>query len=182
MAFSVLERREYRRIYHLACPEIRRRCSAIWKSKNADKVKRERRKYCQLSKIKKPEKYRELARLAARRRRSTNVNCRIKDSLRHRVNMSVKHGYKSASTISLLGCSLESFKLYLESLFQPGMSWENYGKGGWHIDHIMPCAIFDLTKSEHQHRCFHFSNMRPLWQSDNCKKNDKIITNQFNLL
>jgi hypothetical protein len=52
----------------------------------------------------------------------------------------------------------------------------------WHIDHIMPCAIFDLTRPEHQKRCFHFSNLQPMFASKNLKKHAKVITNQFNLL
>lgn len=83
--------------------------------------------------------------------------------------------------IKLIGCSIEDFWIYLESKFEPGMTRENYGKV-WHIDHIMPCAIFDLTKPEHQKRCFHFSNLQPLFAEDNRRKSDKIVTNQFQLL
>jgi hypothetical protein len=59
------------------------------------------------------------------------------------------------------------------------MSWENHGnqienkaKTGWHIDHIKPCAEFDLTKEEEQ-ECFHYSNTQPLWAEDNLSKGDK---------
>lgn len=64
------------------------------------------------------------------------------------------------------------------------MSWENYGKGKdcWSIDHIIPCALFDLMKPEHQKRCFHYSNTKPMWHFENCSKGKKTITNQFNLL
>lgn len=52
------------------------------------------------------------------------------------------------------------------------MSWDNYGRGGrkWQIDHIKPCAYFDLTKPEDQRKCFHYSNLQPLWQKDNLEK------------
>jgi hypothetical protein len=60
------------------------------------------------------------------------------------------------------------------------MSWENYGKV-WEIDHIMPCAIFDLTKADHQKRCFHFSNTQPLLIHVNRSKRDNA-PDQFNLL
>lgn len=77
---------------------------------------------------------------------------------------------------------MDDFNLYLESKFEPGMSWSNYGHKGWHIDHIMPCAIFDMANPEHVRRCFHFSNLQPLWACDNLKKGSKPSSNQFNLL
>lgn len=86
--------------------------------------------------------------------------------------------HKSASMITLLGCSLESFKIYIESLFSPGMTWEN--QGTWHLDHIIPCALFDLTKPEHQKACFHFSNIQPLWELDNMRKGMKLLSVQPN--
>lgn len=106
-----------------------------------------------------------------------NPSVRILNSIRARLFHALKGANKSNSTLKFLGCSIESFKLYLESKFETGMSWENYGKHGWHIDHIMPCAIFDLTKSEHQKRCFHFSNLQPLWATENIRKGCKIATN-----
>jgi hypothetical protein len=52
------------------------------------------------------------------------------------------------------------------------MKWDNYGE--WHIDHIKTCASFDLSKSEEQHNCFHYSNLQPLWAIDNFRKHDKF--------
>ena len=54
------------------------------------------------------------------------------------------------------------------------MSWENYGYYGWHIDHIIPCSKFDLSKLEEQKKCFHFTNLQPLWALDNIKKSNKL--------
>ena len=48
------------------------------------------------------------------------------------------------------------------------MSWENMGE--WHLDHIRPCASFDLTDPDQQRQCFHYSNLQPLWASDNLSK------------
>ena len=77
--------------------------------------------------------------------------------------------------MNLLGCSPDFFKRHLESKFTEGMSWENYGTKGWHIDHIKPCASFDLTIESEQIECFHFSNLQPLWWYDNIEKSDKIV-------
>jgi hypothetical protein len=51
------------------------------------------------------------------------------------------------------------------------MNWENQGE--WHIDHILPCASFDLTKEEEQRKCFHYTNLQPLWAKDNMIKGSK---------
>jgi hypothetical protein len=79
---------------------------------------------------------------------------------------------KAGRTLEMLGCSLEYFKQYLEERFQPGMSWENRDR--WHIDHILPCASFDLADTEQQRKCFHYTNMQPLWAGDNMKKSDSL--------
>lgn len=108
-------------------------------------------------------------------------------SLRSRINALLRGSRKtSVSAVKFLGCSIADLKIYLESKFEPGMTWENHGRGTgkhkWHVDHIMPCAIFDLSKPEHQKRCFHFSNLQPLFAAENIRKRDKILTNQFQLI
>lgn len=105
-------------------------------------------------------------------KRWAKVDYRIKVLLRNRLWKAVVKGHRAARTIELLGCSIPNFIIYLESRFEPGMSWETYGKGPgkWEIDHIIPCALFDLTKHDHQRRCFHFSNMQPMWSVENAAK------------
>ena len=78
---------------------------------------------------------------------------------------------KSSKTIKLLGLNYKEFKEYFEKLFRKGMNWENHGE--WHIDHIVPCAKFDLTNPEHQKICFNYKNLQPLWAIENLKKSDK---------
>lgn len=80
--------------------------------------------------------------------------------------------------MKLVGCSLEQLKKHLQSKFTKGMTWENYGTGWhgkgmkeWHIDHIRPCASFDLSKASEQKKCFNYSNLQPLWAKDNLSKN-----------
>ena len=80
----------------------------------------------------------------------------------------LKGNPKLKTTMKLIGCSIEELKQYLGKQFTEGMSWQNYGK--WHIDHIRPCASFDLKKLNEQKKCFHYSNLQPLWAKDNlCK-------------
>jgi hypothetical protein len=84
----------------------------------------------------------------------------------------IRPGFKSESTAKMLGCTIQQCCNHLEAQFTEGMSWDNYGK--WHIDHIIPCAFFDLSKPSHQKVCFNWQNLQPLWESDNCAKGDKI--------
>lgn len=79
---------------------------------------------------------------------------------------------KSASTMELTGCPFVLLETHLEEQFQPGMTWENYGPV-WHIDHIKPCAAFDLTDPEQQKICFHWTNLQPLFAQENMSKGAK---------
>ena len=99
---------------------------------------------------------------------------KIKMILRSRFKAAIKKDCKNSSIIKLLGCPIDEFKIYLESKFQGGMTWKNHGLKGWHIDHIIPCSAFDLTKEEEQKKCFHYSNLQPLWWEDNLKKGNKV--------
>ena len=109
---------------------------------------------------------------------AADVGFRLRINLSGRINQAVRYvwGHKSAKTLEMIGCTIDELRKHLECQFQPGMSWKNYGYGAekWHIDHILPCAIFDLTDPEQQRTCFHFSNLQPLWQPDNFRKNKRI--------
>ena len=89
--------------------------------------------------------------------------------LRSRLLTALKGNKKSHSIINLLGCSLEEFKLYLEKQFLPEMNWDNHGKV-WEIDHIKPCASFDLTDIKQQQECFYYSNHQPLFKTTKIAK------------
>ena len=78
-----------------------------------------------------------------------------------------------------VGCSLKDLKAHLESQFQEGMTWDNYGihqfgkdKDGWHIDHIIPCNVFNLADPFERNACFFYMNLQPLWGIDNIVKSD----------
>lgn len=108
-----------------------------------------------------------------KQRRQTDIEFRILTNLRRRVTYALQNAIKVDCTLNLIGCSLPELKLWLESQFQEGMNWENYGVYGWHIDHCRPCASFDLTDPEQQRQCFNYKNLQPLWAKDNLQKSDK---------
>lgn len=101
---------------------------------------------------------------------------RMNRNLRRRILSAIKDKRKSDLSENLLGCSWMEARRHIESLWKDGMSWDNYGMHGWHIDHIKPCASFDLSKPEQQKKCFHYTNLQPLWAKDNLKKGAKLAS------
>lgn len=120
-------------------------------------------------------KYRANRLAAHKRRRETDTEFNLKLRLRRRMNgaMHSADATATASTMELLGCKPSDLRAHLETQFVDGMSWENYGE--WEVDHIRPCASFDLTDEQQQRECFHFSNLQPLWMSDNRSKGAKLV-------
>lgn len=108
-------------------------------------------------------------------KRNKDLNFRLLNNLRSRLNQVLKGNPKLETTTKLVGCSLEFLKQYLESKFTSDMSWNNYGRNGWEIDHIRPCASFDLSKESEQRKCFHYSNLQPLWVEDNRLKGKTVL-------
>lgn len=90
--------------------------------------------------------------------------------LRQRLAMAVRGGMKGGSAVRNLGCSIDELKAHLERQFASGMSWDNWGRKGWHIDHIRPLASFDLTDESQIKIACHYSNLQPLWYRENLSK------------
>ena len=101
---------------------------------------------------------------------------RVTENLRALIRESFKRRNceKKCKTTELLGTTVPKAMKYLESQFIDGMTWENQGRGGWHVDHFVPINAFDLRYIEHQKICFHYTNLQPLWEKDNIKKSDII--------
>jgi hypothetical protein len=110
-----------------------------------------------------------------RQRYQQDIDYKLTKCLRSRLHAIVRRGLgqKHGSTFALLGCSLEELRAHLEAQFSDGMSWANYGE--WHVDHIRPCARFDLTDPAQQRECFHWSNLQPLWAEENIRKGAKLV-------
>ena len=94
------------------------------------------------------------------------MRCRLYHALKK------DNSYKADKTMKLVGCTPTFLKEYLEAKFKDGITWDNYGE--WHVDHIIPCASFDLTKEEEQKKCFHYTNLQPLWAEENLSKGAKV--------
>lgn len=115
----------------------------------------------------------------SQRRWKENPTNRIIHNLRSRLTeyasgkRTDRRSGKESKTIEFLGCSIEEFRKHIELNWKKGMSWENYGYYGWHIDHIRPVASFDMTDEAQQRECFHWTNLEPLWAEDNFRKQAK---------
>jgi len=114
----------------------------------------------------------EMRKKGAEWQRKNRARYKVEYNLRLRMRMALleREMVKSVRTEELLGCTVKEAKTYLESLFRPGMTWDNYGLYGWHIDHIKPINTFDLSDPEQQKQCFHYTNLRPLWAKDNLSR------------
>jgi predicted nucleic acid-binding Zn ribbon protein len=150
--------------------------------KNKDKIKRYYINYWKLNKKKinkqqkeynkqHEEEKKEYFRNYVNNKRKINISYKILCNLRVRLYHVLKSNFKSQTTLQFLGCSLEFLKQYLQKQFKSKMNWNNYGK--WEIDHIRPCCAFNLVKKSEQKKCFHYTNLQPLWKSENRIKQGK---------
>ena len=159
--------------YVLANKEVVAARQAEWRKKNRKKLWAYGRKY-----------YAENAeRLKGEvhRRSTATLEARLLATCRKRISGFIRRKEGRPGTRELLGCTLPEFRDYLEKRFPKGCTWENYGSE-WHIDHIIPCAAFDLQDAKQLRQCFHFTNLRPLRASVNLRKHDKITEPQLKLL
>lgn len=123
-------------------------------SKNRDKIRKKQAEYCSS-------------------RRQNDIRYRILQNIRSRILLALKKSTKQGKTIELIGCTINHLKKHLESQFLPGMTWENYGLRGWHIDHKIPCAVFNLVRPDDQNKCFNYKNLQPMWWRENLIKGSK---------
>jgi len=109
----------------------------------------------------------------AKERRKTNPSLRILDSLRSRMLHALKGKNKSASTMELIGCTIEELRRHIESKFEPWMTRERYGKGGWDVDHIIAIEKWDKNCPLQFALCWEKSNLQPMEHIKNIKKGAK---------
>jgi hypothetical protein len=107
-------------------------------------------------------------------RRKEDIFFRIKGNLSGRLSDLIKKRNLSTNTLELIGCDRETFLSHIEKQFTEGMTWENYGLKGWHVDHILPLSSFDLTVEDEVKKACYYINLQPLWWQDNLEKGNKI--------
>lgn len=166
-------------LWYKKYPERARAASRRWKAANRERARAGARRW----KKENPQRHSEIngrwsrknkATIAAylRKRRRESPQFKLAERARVRMNQVLDGLKKAGHTEDLWGCSVAEFRAHIEAQFKPGMTWENHGPV-WHIDHIRPCASFDLSDPAQQKACEHFSNQRPLWAFDNLSKGAK---------
>ena len=104
----------------------------------------------------------------------SNTKYRIGKLLRGRIRIALKSSKKLMRTVDLLGCSIEQLKTHLQQTAitngYKNFDINNYESTKYHIDHIIPCASFDLTTIEGQKACFNYKNLQILEKSENRRK------------
>lgn len=148
-------------------PEETSRKNRDFYQKNREKILKQKKKYSKENRKKIRERYNKYMK--------ENINAKLAMNIRSRIRQAIKNNKKSYDSINLLGGTISETRKYIEKQFKEGMTWENYGRSTWHIDHIIPCASFDLTDPEQQKKCFHYTNLQPLWAKENISKGAKIL-------
>ena len=172
-------KKEWHKEYHLKNKEYHNKCRKEWRLKNPERTKEYQKEwhlknteYLKEWYLKNPGYYKKWQNNKVR----TDPNFRLRRNLGKRLWAFLKGVNKSASTMKLIGCTLEQLWVHLESSpkWEPWMTRENYGRsGGWDIDHIKACAKFDSTNPAHQRECMNWSNLQPMEHIANIKKGRK---------
>lgn len=152
------------KVYYKAHLDIFKEKGKKWQNNNREKVRESNKAWYRKNTEKRAE--------YLKRYYKENIGARLVKYARTRLYTVLKNNDKAEKTLRIIGCTTTQLKTYIESMFTPGMTWENYGK--WHIDHIIPCASFDFTNKENQFKCFHYTNLQPLWAKENLIKGKKI--------
>lgn len=131
-------------------------CLVIYRKKNRRKIQINMNKY-------------------EKNRKKIDPGFKLSKTLRSRIGSALSSikAKKKMNTMSLTGCDISFLKNYLEKQFTEGMTWQNHGE--WHVDHIIPCASFDLTQKIEQQVCFNWRNLQPMWKTENLEKSDKYV-------
>ena len=109
----------------------------------------------------------------ASKRSKVDIKFKLIRRLRNRLYSALKETEwkKHTHFYEYIGCTLDELKLHIESQFTEGMTWDKYGE--FHIDHIIPLS--SAQTEEELYKLCHYTNLQPLWATDNIKKGNKII-------
>lgn len=180
--------RQEREKHKLIKDQVNRRRRELYRQKiQNEEYKKHTRERSKQWKLNNPEKYKISHKKSDKKRRENkkvyeyqkkrkkeNPVLRVRETLhvRLREHLKSKTLRKSESKAKILGADKPTIMKHLERQFKKGMTWENYGKNGWHIDHIIPLS--SAKTEEDVIRLFHYTNLQPMWAEDNIRKGNKI--------
>ena len=170
--------REAQRKYRAKDPEKAREANTlinrIWRAKNPEKARASARKW----KVENPEKVRRLRRKWKKYKRGTDPNWKLTENMRSAMYGALKGTHKSAPTMKIIGCTAEGLFKHLKSCasWEPWMTREKYGAGGWDVDHIIAIKKWEDNCPLQFALCWDKSNLQPMEHIENIKKGAKTIS------
>lgn len=140
--------KQQKRENYLANQEKRIKYQTLYNNENKDKINEYRNK-----------------------KHSTDIMYKLRKNVRNLIGNSIRNNNfkKLSKTEQILGCTFEEFKTYLESKFEPWMTWDNRGNWNgvasepntaWDIDHIIP--LVTATNETELIKLNHYTNLQPL--------------------
>lgn len=183
------QQRQYRKLHR---DELNRRCRLRrqanlehYRAKDRERISTPEAKAAAVAKTKRwVDANREKSREWHRNRRRVRIACdpayKARVAVRRRFYMALRNqvydgwSIRSGAAVRLLGCTMAEFVQHIESLWSDGMTWANWTRDGWHIDHIVPLSAFDLSDADQIKAACHHTNLRPLWAKDNLRKGAKV--------
>lgn len=158
--------------YHRRNPNAANLRNREWRAKNVERARARDNEWGKKNRDK-------IAAVAKRhyQKKRESLQFRIQAAIKASINTKIKSGKGGQKTFSILGYSFEDLRQHLERKFLPGMSWDNWGFYGWHIDHEIPLAAFNYASVHHIDfkRAWALSNLKPMWASDNKSKGAKLM-------
>jgi hypothetical protein len=154
----------YQKAYRDQRVEERRQTNAEWRKNNQEHHRANARKWYQENKAR---RYKYVA-----NRLKNDVLFRLRRNISNRLRTALSGKAKPETVQKTLGCTSTELKVHLESMFLPGMVWENYGTE-WEIDHILPLANYRLDDRATYRILSHYTNLQPMFKSQNRIKSNK---------
>lgn len=157
--------------YKEQCKECRLKYIMKWNKNNKDYKNNYNKEY--------GKKNRKKISAQEKERRENDIQFRLIKNIRNRINNALNGNIKKTTAKEYMGCSVEELKTHIEQQFYSHprtgekMRWDNYGYSSWHIDHIKPLSLFNLSKKEELLEAGHYTNLQPLWAEENLSKGDR---------
>lgn len=168
--------KEYQKQYRLKNKEKAKKYQEKYRKENAKAISETNKKYRKIYNQENKQTIAAKQKDYVKKKSNEDICFRLAKNLRSRTSNALKNKQKAGSAVQDIGCNGLELKNHLESLFKPGMTWENYGNkpGQWSIDHIVPLSKVDLSNREQFLKVSHYTNLQPMWQLENVKKSNKI--------
>lgn len=164
---------------HTICKFCKKVHNSMYHEKNKESINsKKRKKYCPENKHEYYQNNKKQIKTRTKQykadRYKNDLEFKIRDLLSSGTRRLLKGKAKKNSSLYYLGCSIDEFKIYIESKFVDGMTWENWTRDGWHLDHIIPISSFNLLNEDEIKKACHYTNFQPLWSIDNKSKGAKM--------